>query len=74
MFILLQQKFLKDNFHVSFSTHDLYQMVIMKISRRIIHHYRGDDGLPWVLPCVREAETIITNKQMNHEYLGMVRR
>jgi len=34
--------------------------------------YRCDDGLPWVLPCVREAETIITNKKTNHEYLGMV--
>jgi len=34
--------------------------------------YRDDDGLPYVLPCVREAETIIMNQKMNHEYLGMV--
>lgn len=35
--------------------------------------YRSDDGLPLVLPCVREAEQIITNNpNLNHEYLGMV--
>ena len=35
--------------------------------------YRSDDGLPFVLPCVREAEQlIINNPKENHEYLGMV--
>jgi len=34
--------------------------------------YRNDDGLPWVLPCVREAELKIINGNMDHEYLGMV--
>ena len=35
--------------------------------------YRSDDGLPLVLPCVREAEQIITNNpNLNHEYLGIV--
>jgi aspartate aminotransferase len=35
--------------------------------------YRSDDGLPSVLPCVREAEKIITNDPtLNHEYLGIV--
>jgi len=34
--------------------------------------YRNDDGLPWVLPCVREAERKIMDGNMNHEYLGMV--
>ncbi len=34
--------------------------------------YRGDDGLPFVLPCVREAERINMEKTLNHEYLGMV--
>lgn len=37
--------------------------------------YRGDDGKPHVLPCVREAEAILAQqKDLNHEYLGMVRR
>jgi aspartate aminotransferase len=35
--------------------------------------YRGDDGLPFVLPCVKEAEQInIQNIGLNHEYLGIV--
>jgi aspartate aminotransferase len=34
--------------------------------------YRGDDGLPYVLPCVREAERINMEKSLNHEYLGIV--
>ncbi len=35
--------------------------------------YRGDDGLPSVLPCVREAEKLIMNDtSLNHEYLGIV--
>lgn len=35
--------------------------------------YRGDDGLPFVLPCVKEAEQInIQNSGLDHEYLGIV--
>lgn len=34
--------------------------------------YRGDEGLPYVLPCVREAERINMQQELNHEYLGMV--
>jgi aspartate aminotransferase len=35
--------------------------------------YRSDDGLPSVLPCVRQAEQLIlSNPNLNHEYLGMV--
>lgn len=35
--------------------------------------YRSDDGLPLVLPCVREAEQLITNNpKLNHEYLGIL--
>lgn len=35
--------------------------------------YRGDDGLPFVLPCVKEAEQInIQNSALDHEYLGIV--
>jgi len=30
--------------------------------------YRGDDGLPFVLPCVREAEKIIEKECLDHEY------
>lgn len=33
--------------------------------------YRDDHGSPWVLPCVREAESIIMNSSLNHEYLGI---
>lgn len=32
--------------------------------------YRGEDGLPFVLPSVREAETRIHTSQVNHEYLS----
>ena len=31
--------------------------------------YRGEDGKPWVLPSVREAEQRILDAKMNHEYL-----
>ena len=34
--------------------------------------YRSDDGLPHVLPCVREAEALIMKQDLNHEYLGIV--
>lgn len=34
--------------------------------------YRGDDGKPYVLPCVRKAEAKIQSLDMNHEYAGMV--
>ena len=34
--------------------------------------YRGDDGKPYVLPCVREAEAIMASQDLNHEYLGIV--
>ena len=35
--------------------------------------YRGDDGLPYILPCVREAEKInMAKASLNHEYLGIV--
>merc|ERR1712238_444586 len=33
---------------------------------------RGDNGLPSVLKCVREAESIIIEQQLNHEYLGII--
>ena len=36
--------------------------------------YRDDDGKPYVLPCVREAEQIISRNKMDHEYAGMVRK
>lgn len=31
--------------------------------------YRGEDGKPYVLPCVREAEKAIFETKFNHEYL-----
>jgi len=34
--------------------------------------YRSDDGLPSVLPCVRQAEKLIMGQNLNHEYLGIV--
>lgn len=33
--------------------------------------YRSDDGKPFVLPCVRKAEAILNEKQMDHEYSGI---
>ena len=33
--------------------------------------YRGDDGKPWVLPSVREAEKKILAQNLNKEYLGI---
>lgn len=33
--------------------------------------YRDDGGKPYVLPCVREAEQIILDSQLDHEYAGM---
>ena len=31
--------------------------------------YRDADGRPWVLPCVRRAETLLQQQQPGHEYL-----
>lgn len=31
--------------------------------------YRDDDGKPFVLPCVKEAEKIIASSNLDHEYL-----
>ena len=33
--------------------------------------YRDDNGKPFVLPSVREAERQILEAQMDHEYLGI---
>ena len=33
--------------------------------------YRDDQGKPFVLPCVREAERQILEAEMDHEYLGI---
>jgi aspartate aminotransferase len=33
--------------------------------------YRGDNGSPWILPCVRQAEAKIMTQNHNHEYLGI---
>jgi len=33
--------------------------------------YRGDDGKPYVLPCVREAERIIQSKEYDMEYANI---
>jgi hypothetical protein len=35
--------------------------------------YRDDAGKPYVLPCVREAERILMEKQLDMEYSGIVR-
>jgi hypothetical protein len=34
--------------------------------------YRDDLGKPYVLPCVREAEQILINKNLDMEYTGIV--
>nr|CDJ95782.1 Aminotransferase domain containing protein [Haemonchus contortus] len=33
--------------------------------------YRDDQGKPFVLPCVREAETRLLAENLNHEYAGI---
>ena len=33
--------------------------------------YRDDDGKPFILPCVRRAEEIILERDMDHEYAGI---
>ena len=33
--------------------------------------YRDDDNKPYVLNCIRKAERIILEKQMDHEYAGI---
>ena len=34
--------------------------------------YRCDNGKPWVLPSVRQAEAALLDKKLNHEYLPIV--
>jgi len=34
--------------------------------------YRDDDGLPFVLKCVREAETRLLAQELNHEYAPII--
>jgi len=34
--------------------------------------YRGDDGKPHVLQCVRDAEHIIQQNELDHEYSGII--
>ena len=34
--------------------------------------YRDDHGKPYVLPCVREAEQILMDKNLDMEYAGIV--
>lgn len=34
--------------------------------------YRCDEGKPYVLPCVMEAERIMTEKKLDMEYSGIV--
>jgi len=35
--------------------------------------YRTDEGKPWVLPVVREAEILLANDEsQNHEYLPIL--
>jgi len=36
--------------------------------------YRSDEGAPYVLPCVREAESILMGQNLEHEYSGIVSR
>jgi len=36
--------------------------------------YRTDDGKPYVLPCVREAERRIIEQNLDMEYSGIVRQ
>lgn len=51
----------------AFAKDDYPQKVILGVGA-----YRGDDGKPLVLPCVRDAEEIIRRQNLNHEYAGIV--
>ena len=33
--------------------------------------YRDDDGQPFILPCVKRAEEIILERNMDHEYAAI---
>lgn len=33
--------------------------------------YRDDNNKPYILNCIRKAEKIIFDKQMDHEYAGI---
>eukprot|EP00586_Coscinodiscus_wailesii_P018213 CAMPEP_0172517702 /NCGR_PEP_ID=MMETSP1066-20121228/287204_1 /TAXON_ID=671091 /ORGANISM="Coscinodiscus wailesii, Strain CCMP2513" /LENGTH=391 /DNA_ID=CAMNT_0013299837 /DNA_START=266 /DNA_END=1444 /DNA_ORIENTATION=+ len=51
----------------AFAKDDYPQKVILGVGA-----YRGDDGKPLVLQCVRDAEEIIMGQKLDHEYAGIV--
>ena len=51
----------------AFRADDFPQKVIVGVGA-----YRDDLGKPYVLPCVREAETILQDQLLDHEYSGIV--
>ena len=51
----------------AFRADDFPQKVIVGVGA-----YRDDLGKPCVLPCVREAEKIIQDQLLDHEYSGIV--
>ena len=51
----------------SFAADDFPQKVIVGVGA-----YRDDAGKPYVLPCVREAEEILMEKNLDMEYAGIV--
>ena len=51
----------------AFRADDFPQKVIVGVGA-----YRDDLGKPYVLPCVREAERILQDQLLDHEYSGIV--
>lgn len=51
----------------AFRADDFPQKVIVGVGA-----YRDDQGKPEVLPCVREAEKILMESNLDHEYSGIV--
>ena len=51
----------------AFRADDFPQKVIVGVGA-----YRDDLGKPYVLPCVREAEKILQDQALDHEYSGIV--
>jgi aspartate aminotransferase len=51
----------------AFQQDDFPQKVIVGVGA-----YRDDAGKPYVLPCVREAEKKLNEKQLDMEYAGIV--
>ena len=53
----------------------MMMMMMMQVSLGV-GAYRTDEGKPWILPCVKKAESILARQveeeKINHEYLPVL--